>query len=126
MPKDRGANAEALSPEITETRSKSFSNPIKAFKERRASKATAAAAAVKAGTSQPTETDAADRTPLVPQADETSVSATNSYEQDSFVSIMRATRDMSPEEVKAYLAQRAQADHEKHKNDVSASAMGEI
>jgi hypothetical protein len=122
MPKDKGAGAEALSPEITETRSMSFSNPIKAFKERRASKATAAA--VRAGTSQPTETDAADRIPLVPRSDETPLSATNSHEQDSFISIMRATRGMSPEEVKAYLAQRAQADHEKHKNDVSGLSDG--
>jgi hypothetical protein len=121
MPKDKGSNTEEFSPEITETRSKSFSNPIKAFRERRASKA--AAADTKAAMSQPTETDAGDRTPLVPQ-DESPVSATNSHEQDSYISMMRATCNMSPEEVKAYLVERAQADHEKHKNDVSGLGDG--
>lgn len=124
MPKDKGAKGEVFSPGISETRSKSFSNPTKAFKQRRAS--SKATATVKAETSQPTETDTADRTLLVPQADETPVSATSSYEQDSFISMMRATRDMSPEEVKAYLTQRAQTDHEKHKNDVSGVSDGEI
>ena len=115
---DNAANA----PEITETRAKSFSNPIKAFKERRASKGNASD--IKAGKTMPTELDAADSTPLVASADEPSVSATNSSEQETFVDLMRATRNMSPEEVKVYLEQKARADHEKHKNDVSRLDVG--
>jgi hypothetical protein len=117
MSNANGVNPTANSPEITETRSKSFSNPIKAFRERRASKANTAD--IKAGTNMPTDLDAADRTPLVARADQSSVSATNSSEQETFVDLMRATRNMSPAEVKAYLEQKARADHEKHKNEVS-------
>lgn len=123
MPEDKGSDTEAFSPGITQTRPKSFSNTIRAFKERRASKASAAD--TKAGLSQATEIDAGDRTPLVPQDNESPVSATNSHEQDAFVSMMRATRNMGPEEVKVYLEQRAQADHEKHKNEVSGLSDGE-
>lgn len=102
---------------LTKARSKSFSNPIKTFQERRASKANLAA--TKATTSQPTETDAADSTPLVLSTDQSSVSATSQQEQDTFISMMRATRGMNSEEVKAFLDRKAQADHERYKNDVS-------
>jgi hypothetical protein len=117
MSNAKGFDPTANSPEITETRSKSFSNPIKAFKERRASRANTAD--IKAGTTMPTDLDAADSTPLVARADQSPVSATNPSEQENFVDLMRATRNMSPEEVKAYLEQKARADHEKHKNEVS-------
>jgi hypothetical protein len=119
MAKDNATSTITDSPEITKTRTKSFSNPIKTFRERRASKASAAAA-MKAAR----EIDATDAEPLVLRTDQSPVSATNPYEQDTFISMMRATRGMSPEEVKLFLQRKAQADHEKHKNDVSGLSDG--
>jgi hypothetical protein len=104
---------------LTKTRTKSFSNPIKSFKERRQSKVVETAKS----TSQPTATDTADRTPLVISSSD-SIPATSTYEQDTFISMMRATRGMNPEELKAFLARKAVVDHEKHKNDVSGLSDG--
>ena len=117
MGKDNTTATSTGAPEIiTKTRTKSFGNPLKSFRERRKSKAAEAANA-------PTATDTADRTPLVLTTSE-SMSATTTHEQDTFISMMRATRGMNPEEIKAFLDRKAQVDHEKHKNDVSGLSDG--
>lgn len=85
------------SPEIiTDTRKKSISNPLKSFRD------------FKAGESAkvPTATPTSDSLP-----------ATTALEDDTYHGMMRATRGMSPEEVKAFLEQKAQVDREKYKDD---------
>lgn len=97
------------SPEIlTETRKKSFSNPIRSFRDFKAGEAA----------KQPTATPTSDGRPLL-LATSDSLPSTSSLEQDTFVGMMRDTRGMSPEEVKAFLEQKSQLDEEKYKNDVS-------
>ena len=49
--------------------------------------------------------------------------ATSSSEQDTFHDLVRATQGMSPEQVKAFLATKSEADREKYKDDVRTSAL---
>ena len=48
---------------------------------------------------------------------------TSSSEQDTFHDLVRATQGMSPEQVKAFLATKSEADREKYKDDVRTSAL---
>jgi hypothetical protein len=108
-------------PEVTS--SKTFKDPLKAFKERRNSKVT--------------DDDTADRTPLLhtgdrkphkiptAQPNEWSMSGTSVLEQDRFNAMMRATRGMSAEETKAFLERTEQADKVKYEHDVSGLGDGE-
>lgn len=94
---DVTATTTETAPEITT--SKSFrSDPFSLFQERRKSKAS--------------EGNTADPNPQ-------SMTATSPLEQDTLISMMRATRGMSPDEVKAFLAQKEDADKNTYKDDVS-------
>lgn len=105
------------SPEIlTDTRKKSFSNPIKSFRNFKAAEAAKEPTAAAQHTSH--------HTPLMSSASD-SMPATSGLEQDDFIEMMRATRGMSPEEVKAFLDKKTHVDQEKYKNQVSGPSDSE-
>jgi hypothetical protein len=102
-------------PEITST--KTFSDPLKAFKERRKSKATKDEQLLHTADRKPHKIPTA-------QPNEGSMSGTSALEQDRFIAMMRATRGMSQEETKAFLERTEQADKVKYEHDVSGLGNG--